>query len=119
MSLFHRPAFWKALAVVLFTGAIAVFLAACSSAIPAFQADIEDIRQDQAASAEAAAEGDWIRASISGLLALAGSVVYAVGRHKKYDRAPFEGTVGGEKVEVTEDELVKAVVLAKKDGRIA
>lgn len=119
MTLFHRPMFWRVLSVALFAGAIIVFLSACSAITPAFQSDLEDIEADQAAGLKAAEEGDWMRASISGLLALAGSVTYAVGRQKRYDRAPFEGEVGGETVKVTEDELVKAVALAKKDGRIA
>lgn len=110
--------FWRWMSALFFVSSVGLLLMGCSSVVPAFQADIEDIQKDQAASAEAAAEGDWVRATISGLLALAGSVTYAVSRNKKYDKAPFEGEVGGEKVLVTEDEIVKAVALAKSEGKI-
>lgn len=118
LDFIRTASFWRWASAAFFVAAISLLLIGCSSMVPAFQADLEDIQKDQAASAEAAAEGDWVRATISGLLALAGSVTYAVSRQKKYDRAPFEGKVGDEMVKVTEDEMVKAVMAAKSDGKI-
>lgn len=114
----RTSAFWKVASALFFAASLTLLLTGCASALPAFQSDLEDIRTDQNMAMESAAEGDWIRASISGLLALAGSVTYAIGAKKKYDKAPFEGEVGGEKMLVTEDEIVKAVALAKRDGKI-
>jgi hypothetical protein len=110
--------FWRVTSACFFVAAIGVLFIGCSSIVPAFQSDIETVRADQAASAEAAEKGDFIRATLSGLLALAGSASYAVSRQRRYDKAPFEGTVGGETVKVTEDEVVKAVALAKSEGKI-
>lgn len=115
---FRSPTLWRAISAIFFVSAIATLMIGCSSMLPAFQSDLEDIRTDQNMAMESASEGDWIRASISGLLALAGSVTYAIGQKKKYDKAPFEGEVGGKKVLVSEDEIVKAVALAKSEGKV-
>lgn len=114
----RTAAFWRIVSALFFASAVSLLLLGCASAMPAFKADLEDIAADQATAIKAAEEGDSVRAAISGLLALAGSVAYAIGSKRKYDKAPFEGTVGGEKVLVTEDEIVRAVALAKSEGKV-
>lgn len=108
------PRVWFALAAILVAAGV---IAGCS-AMPVLQGNLEDVQADQQAQMEAAESGNLLRTILFTLSAAAGSIGVAVSRQRRYDAAPFEGDVGGRKVAVTEDELVKTVEAARAEGKI-
>lgn len=109
-----RPRAWYVLAAIFFVGAI---VAGCS-AMPVLQGNLEDVQADQAAQMESAQSGNLLRTILFSLSAAAGSIGLAVRRQNAYDRAPYVGKVDGRDVAVTEDEVVKAVEAARKEGKV-
>lgn len=111
------PGVWYTLSAIFFTAAIVGFVG-CSSWVPAFRGDLDQVAQDQRDALEAAQDGDVWRTIISGGLALLGSGAFAVGRQRRYDAQPFSGKVAGREVTASEDEIVAVVEKARKDGQL-
>lgn len=103
---------------LLITGAIG--LTACSglrAILPASQGNIDDVRADQEISAQAAEDGNTLRTALSGLSALAGSILVSMGLVRRKDNQPFSGVVNGRTVTATEDELVSVVEAVREGGK--
>jgi hypothetical protein len=109
--IYKSPKSWLVLSLVLFV----LGLAACS-AMPAFQGDIDEVRQDQAAAAESAESGNLLRTVLFSLSGAAGAIAVALRKVKSQDAAPFAAKVDGREVTFTEDELGKVVENARKGG---
>lgn len=110
MKIHKSPKSWAVLALALF----ALGLAACS-AMPVLRGDLDEVQADQAAAADAAESGNLLRTLLFSASAVAGSVAVALRKVKRQDEAPFEATVGGRKIQFSEDEIGEAV-LAHKNG---
>lgn len=111
------PGVWYTLSAIFFAAAIVGFVG-CSSWVPAFQGDLDQVAQDQRDALNAAQNGDVWRTGISSVLALLGAVSVGVARQRRFDAAPYEGEVAGRKVTASEDEIVAVVEKARKDGQL-